>query len=99
MEAICSDIIHYEERLEWGPHRKLVHYKGTMSAFVEKQPQAKHYFELSETDSLSFKFPDPGRLDGVKTSTQKIVELEHVNFKHPSTFKVNRQLSTLRTIS
>lgn len=84
MENICSDIIHYEQRVEWGPHRKLVHYKGSMSAFVEKQPQAKHYFELSETDTLSFKFPDPGRLDGVKTSTQKIVELENVNFKYDS---------------
>lgn len=87
MENICSDIIHYEQRVEWGPHRKLVHYKGTMSAFVQKQPQAKHYFELSETDTLSFKFPDPGRLDGVKTSTQKIVELENVNFKYDSSDK------------
>jgi len=54
-----------------------------MSAFVVKQPQAKHYFELSTTDKLSFKFPDPGRLDGVKTSTQKIVELENVFYRYP----------------
>ena len=31
MEKICTDIIHYENRPNWGPYRKLVHYKGTMS--------------------------------------------------------------------
>lgn len=59
MERICTDIIHYEQRDVWGPHRKLVHYKGKMSEFVKRQPQAKHYFELATTD-LKFKFPDPG---------------------------------------
>ena len=48
MEKICTDVIHYEQRAVWGPHRRLVHYKGKMSAFVEKQPQAKrkHFFFL-----------------------------------------------------
>jgi elongation factor 3 len=82
MELICSDIIHYEQRDVWGPHRKLVHYKGTMSEFVKRQPQAKHYFELATTD-LYFKFPDPGRLEGVKTSTQKFLEMENVDFCYP----------------
>lgn len=31
MENICTDIIHYEQRPNWGPYRKLVHYKGKMS--------------------------------------------------------------------
>jgi elongation factor 3 len=75
MENICTDIIHYEQRDVWGPHRKLVNYKGKMSAFVEKQPQAKHYFQLATTD-LKFKFPEPGRLEGVKTN-----QLNSVNLK------------------
>lgn len=54
-----------------------------MSAFVELQPQAKHYFELAATDALQFKFPDPGRLEGIKTSTQKFLEMERVDFKYP----------------
>lgn len=86
MEKICTDIIHYEQRDVWGPHRKLVHYKGKMSEFVKRQPQAKHYFELATTD-LKFKFPDPGRLEGVKTSTQKFLEMEHVNFCYPGADK------------
>jgi elongation factor 3 len=81
MENICTDVIHYEKREGWA-HRKLVHYKGKMSEFVEKQPQAKHYFELSTTD-LKFKFPEPGRLEGIRTSTQKFLEMENVNFKYP----------------
>eukprot|EP00979_Chaetoceros_neogracilis_P016424 scaffold8007_cov263-Chaetoceros_neogracile.AAC.15 len=87
MERMCTDVIHYEHRAVWGPHRRLVHYRGKMSEFVEKQPQAKHYFELSTTD-LKFVFPEPGRLEGVRTSTQKFLEMENVDFRYPGA-KVN----------
>ena len=83
LENISSDVIHYEQRDVWGPYRKLVHYKGKMSEFVKLQPQAKHYFELATTDKLKFDFPEPGRLEGIKTSTQKFLELEHVDFRYP----------------
>jgi len=84
LENMCTDIIHYEQRNVWGPYRRLVHYKGRMSEFVKLQPQAKHYFELTTSeDSLKFKFPDPGRLEGVKTSTQKFLEMEGVDFRYP----------------
>lgn len=83
LENTVTDVIHYEQRDVWGPYRKLVHYKGKMSEFVQKQPQAKHYFELATTDMLKFDFPEPGRLEGVKTSTQKFLEMEHVDFKYP----------------
>ena len=53
-----------------------------MSAFVKKQPQAKHYFELATTD-LKFIFPNPGRLDGIRTSTQRFLEMEGVNYRYP----------------
>lgn len=82
LENVCSDVIHYEQRPQWGPHRKLVHYAGKMSAFVKKQPQAKHYFELATTD-LKFIFPNPGRLEGIRTSTQRFLEMEGVNYRYP----------------
>ncbi|GMI44094.1 hypothetical protein TrCOL_g9238 [Triparma columacea] len=82
MEDLCTDIIHYEKRDGW-THNKLVNYKGKMSQFVEKQPQAKHYFELATAD-LKFVFPQPGRLEGIKTSTQKFLELSNVAFRYPS---------------
>jgi energy-coupling factor transporter ATP-binding protein EcfA2 len=77
-----TKVIHYEQRPQWGPHRKLVHYAGRMSSFVKKQPQAKHYFELATTD-LKFVFPDPGRLEGIRTSTQRFLEMENVNYRYP----------------
>lgn len=83
LENVCTDVIHYEQRAVWGPYRRLVHYKGRMSEFCELQPQAKHYFELTSTDDLKFDFPDPGRLEGVRTSTQKFLEMEHVEFRYP----------------
>ena len=82
VENVCTDVIHYENRAAWGPHRKLVLYRGKMSNFVEKFPQAKHYFELSTTD-LKFTFPEPGRLEGIKTSTQKFLEMEGVHYRYP----------------
>ncbi len=85
MEIICTDIIHYEKRDGW-THNKLVNYRGTMSRFVEKQPQAKHYFELATSD-LKFKFPEPGRLEGIRTSTQKFLDLTNVNFRYPGAEK------------
>ena len=92
LENICTDVIHYEQRDVWGPYRRLVHYKGLMSEFVEKQPQAKHYFELeTNEDGLKFVFPDPGRVEGVKTSTQKFLEMEHVDFRYPG--QTSNQLS------
>ncbi len=83
LEATSTDVIHYEQRDVWGPYRRLVHYKGKMSEFVKKQPQAKHYFELASTDALKFNFPEPGRLEGVRTSTQKFLEMENVDFRYP----------------
>mmetsp|Transcript_36592 Transcript_36592/g.42526 ORF Transcript_36592/g.42526 Transcript_36592/m.42526 type:complete len:761 (+) Transcript_36592:50-2332(+) len=81
MEKICTDIIHYEKRDGW-THRKLVNYRGKMSSFVKKQPQAKHYFELATTD-LKFVFPDPGRLEGIRSTTQRFLEMENVDFRYP----------------
>jgi elongation factor 3 len=94
LENICTDIIHYEQRNVWGPYRRLVHYKGRMSDFVRVQPQAKHYFELSTSeDSIKFIFPDPGRLEGVKTSTQKFLEMEGVDFCYPG--RATNQLTNI----
>jgi len=88
LENVCTDIIHYEQRSVWGPYRRLVHYKTKMSGFVKLQPQAKHYFELATNDNgLKFVFPEPGRLDGVKTSTQKFLEMENVDYRYPGAEK------------
>ena len=68
LDATCTDIIHYEER-------KLVLYRGNLSAFVAKVPSAKSYYELAES-ATKFAFPAPGRLEGIATTTKAIVKLE-----------------------
>jgi len=90
-----TDVIHYENREVWGPYNKLVHYKGNMTEFA-KHPQSKNYFrELAkekgplgnlnrdDDNMMKFVFPEPGRLDGIKTSTQKFIEMENVDFCYP----------------
>jgi elongation factor 3 len=51
------------------------------------------YFELSSTD-LKFVFPDPGRLEGVRTSTQKFLEMENVDYRYPGA-----QVNTLNDVT
>ena len=75
LDATCTDIIHYEER-------KLVRYRGNLSAFVAKVPSAASYYELSES-ATKFAFPAPGRLEGIATTTKAIVKLENATFTWP----------------
>jgi len=60
LDRVTTNIIHYED------NRKLRNYKGNLGMFVKRVPRAKTYYELSE-ENLSFSFPEPGLLDGVKS--------------------------------
>ena len=58
LDKTVDHIIHFEDL-------KLHTYKGNVTAFVKRFPEAKSYFELGSTN-LEFKFPLPGMLDGVE---------------------------------
>jgi ABC-type nitrate/sulfonate/bicarbonate transport system ATPase subunit len=58
LDAVCTGIIHFEGK-------KLVKYKGNLSAFVAQKPEAAAYYKLTD-EFLQFNFPVPGPLDGVK---------------------------------
>lgn len=75
LDAVCTGIIHYETR-------KLKKYKGNLSKFVEQYPQGKSYYELSATP-FSFKLPEPGFLDGVKSKDKALVKLQQIDFAYP----------------
>lgn len=75
LDNIITDVIHYETM-------KLVYYKGNLSAFVEKKPEAKYYYEL-DGDTLSFKFPLPERLDGVNSASKGVLQLRNASFTYP----------------
>ena len=66
LDTVCTGIIHYEAK-------KLVKYKGNLSAFVEQKPEAKAYYELTN-EYQSFNFPLPGPLDGVKCASAPSID-------------------------
>ncbi|KAK6198615.1 P-loop containing nucleoside triphosphate hydrolase protein [Scheffersomyces amazonensis] len=75
LDAVCTDIIHYE-------NKKLAYYKGNLSEFVKVKPEGKSYYTL--TDSLvQMHFPPPGILTGVKSNTRAVARMSHVTFAYP----------------
>ncbi|CAN6635598.1 elongation factor 3B [Trichomonascus vanleenenianus] len=79
LDKVCQYIIHYE-------NFKLRKYKGNLSEFVRKVPAAQSYYELGATQA-SFKFPEPGFLEGVKTKQKAIVKVSNMSFQYPGTSK------------
>ncbi|KAI8356156.1 armadillo-type protein [Blakeslea trispora] len=76
LDHVCSDIIHYE------PNYKLKRYKGNLSEFVKKVPRAASYYSL-EASQISFRFPEPGFLEGIKTKERAILKMKNVDFQYP----------------
>ena len=62
LDNTASHIIHFD-------NLKLKTYKGNISAFVERFPEAKSYFELSST-RIKFKFPKPTALQQGSSSNR-----------------------------
>lgn len=72
LDKVCTDILHL-------CGRKLKTYHGNLSAFVERVPEAKAYLDMANT-TLSFKLPEPGFLEGVKTKDKAILKMDQVSF-------------------
>lgn len=75
LDEVCTDIYNYEQK-------KLVSYKGNLSDFVKVKPEAKSYYTLSASQ-VSFKFPPPGILTGVKSNTRSIIRMTNCSFTYP----------------
>jgi len=80
LDNVCTNIIHYESR-------KLKIYRGNLSEFVKKKPEAKSYYELASSQ-LKFVLPEPGFLEGVKTKDRAILKVEKISYKYPNTDRV-----------
>lgn len=90
LETVCTHIIHYE-------NRKLKLYRGNLSEFVKQVPEAASYYSLEES-TVTWKFPEPGYLEGVKTKDKAILKMTSMNFTYPGADKpqltdVNVQVS------
>mmetsp|Transcript_32622 Transcript_32622/g.78400 ORF Transcript_32622/g.78400 Transcript_32622/m.78400 type:complete len:1033 (+) Transcript_32622:72-3170(+) len=75
LEKTVTHITHFQ-------NRKLKVYKGSLSNFVEKVPEAKTYFIL-KADKLKFTFPEPGPLEGVKSRGRTLLQLKECSFTYP----------------
>ncbi|KAI8623430.1 ABC transporter [Xylariaceae sp. FL1651] len=79
LDNVTQYIIHYERF-------KLKRYKGNLKEFVRKNPSAKSYYELGESE-IEFTFPEPGFLEGVKTKAKAILRATKMSFQYPGTPK------------
>ncbi|KAF2804360.1 uncharacterized protein BDZ99DRAFT_525947 [Mytilinidion resinicola] len=79
LDDVCTDIYHYEQK-------KLICYKGNLAAFVRQKPEAKSYYTLSASQ-VSFKFPPPGILTGVKSMSRSILRMSNCTYTYPGASK------------
>ncbi|RMZ81078.1 hypothetical protein DV738_g2397, partial [Chaetothyriales sp. CBS 135597] len=79
LNNVIQHVIHYERF-------KLKRYRGNLTEFAKRVPSARSYFELGASE-LSFKFPEPGFLEGVKTKAKAIVRVSKMSFQYPGTPK------------
>jgi len=56
--------------------------KGNLSDFVAKNPEAKAYFEL-KSSKLTFNFPQPGFIEGVKSKGKALMKMVKCEFTYP----------------
>merc|ERR1712127_817713 len=78
LDKMCTHIIDFQDR-------KLKTFKGikgtTLTQFVEKYPDKKSYFELSN-EIMQFTFPEPGPLEGVKSRSKVVLRMNNVTFTY-----------------
>jgi elongation factor 3 len=79
LDKVCTNITHYE-------NLKLKFYRGNLSDFVKQKPEAKQYYELTN-ENVSFNFPDPGPLEGVKSLTKAVLKMKNCYFQYPTALK------------
>jgi len=80
LDKMCTHILDFQDR-------KLKTFKGEegkcLSQFVEKYPEKKAYFELSN-ETMKFTFPEPGPLEGVKSRSKVVLRMNNVTFTYPT---------------
>jgi len=100
LDKMCTHIIDFQDR-------KLKTFKGskgsTLTQFVEKYPEKKSYFELSN-ESMEFTFPPPGPMEGVKSRSKVILRMNNVTFQYetknkPTIMDVNLTVSQVSRVA
>ena len=83
LNEMCTHLIDFQ-------NRKLKTFKGeygnVLTEFVNKYPEKNGYF-LLKNDVMSFSFPEPTPLEGVKSISKSILKMKNVTFTYPSRTK------------
>ena len=83
LNEMCTHLIDFQ-------NRKLKTFKGeygnALTEFVNKYPEKNGYFQL-KNDVMSFTFPEPTPLEGVKSISKSILKMKNVTFTYPSRTK------------
>ena len=56
---------------------------NTLTMFVEKYPEKRAYFELSN-GTIKFAFSEPGLLEDVRSRSKVVLRMTSVDFQYPS---------------
>merc|ERR1712226_1629549 len=76
---------------------KLNAFKGNLDDFVKIRPSARSYFSFTAS-KLTFKFPQPGSIEGVKSKGKALMKMSDCTFtypvnKTPTLFDISVQVS------
>lgn len=80
LEKTTTHILEFE-------NRKMKTFRGNITKFVEKNPEASIYFEIKASAKCKFVFPEPGPLEGVKSRGKALLKMSSVHFQYPGTPK------------
>merc|ERR1712238_27462 len=74
-----------------------------LTQFVEKYPEKKSYFELSN-ETMKFTFPEPGPMEGVKSRSKVILRMSAVSYQYatkdkPTIMDVNLTVSQVSRVA
>lgn len=75
LDKVCSHVINVKQR-------KLKTYKGNITDFVRRCPEAKSYLSLT-SEKQRFVLPEPGMLEGVKSKGKKLLKMQNVTYTYP----------------
>merc|ERR1712156_1032012 len=96
LEATTTHILEFQ-------NRKIKTFKGGIVPLVEKNPEAKIYFEIRSA-KVKFVFPAPGPLEGVKSRGKALLKMTNVHFQYagtpkPQLYGVGVQVSMLSRVA
>merc|ERR1712127_402407 len=79
LEATTTHILEFQ-------NRKIKTFRGGILPFVKANPEAEIYFKI-QSAKVKFDFPEPGRLEGVKSRGRALLKMGDVCFQYPGTPK------------